>query len=366
MIEVFRFMSIRSVQLADPSTAIDLTTYLSTAAAAPAPRGRAKRPAAPAIRGRNAPIAPAALSAPKPPSALKFVKIYDTIGTKITDTGFDATTLGAVISQAIGKGGLSAWVQQPNYISDKNDAAVALIAAHLRPPADRTVETLARYVRIMNLMDSLAGGSAISDTAELRSYMSAMIMAPAGVMPLTTVGPPYNPYVIPAGVADLQLVKQELIGYEKKEISYIANVLQSETNKRVTVRFEKTDQTFTTTTDTTTQTEQDAQSAERFQVQTQAQKTIQDDSNLKFGLSVSASYGPSVNVKSNFDYGSSQATSTSNSVSTSYGKDITTRSVNKVTQEVTQQQRLDIINSFSRLRAECLELVSRLIKQEPE
>ena len=42
----------------------------------------------------------------------------------------------------------------------------------------------------------------------------------------------------------------------------------------------------------------------------------------------------------------SQASSTSNSVSTTYGKDVTTRSVAKVTQEVSQQQRLDIINSF--------------------
>jgi hypothetical protein len=131
-----------------------------------------------------------------------------------------------------------------------------------------------------------------------------------------------------------------------REISYIANVLQSETQKRITVRFEKTDQTFTTTTQTTTQTEQDSQSEERFQVQTQAQNTIQNDASLKFGVSISASYGPSVQAKSNFDLGSSSATTDSNSVSTNYSKDVTTRSVASVTQEVSQQQRLDIINSF--------------------
>jgi hypothetical protein len=81
-------------------------------------------------------------------------------------------------------------------------------------------------------------------------------------------------------------------------------------------------------------------------VQTQAQNTIQDDSNLKCGVSISASYGPSVNVKSDFDYGSNTANSDSQDISTSYGKDIATRSVSKVTQEVSQQQHPDIINSF--------------------
>lgn len=350
MNEIFRFMAIRSPQLADPSTAIDLTTYLSSTAPTSkvAKTGSlakrvipARKPSATATL-----LAGANLGSPKTPESLQYASVYDTLASKLHAPNFDPTTVATVVSASLGKTSLTTWVQSSKYGADKSDAAVALLAAHLRPPPDGRIDTLATYVRMMNLFDALAQGKIIADATTLSGYLHAIILAPSGFYPLSSVGPPYNPYVIPAGVADLQVVNQELLGYDKKEISFIANVLQSETNKRVTVRFEKTDQTYTTTTDTTTQTEQDSQSAERFQVQTQAQSTIQDDSNLKFGVSISASYGPSVNLKSNMDYGSSQATSDSQSVSTSYGKDITSRSVTKVTKEVTQQQRLDVVNSF--------------------
>jgi hypothetical protein len=350
MNEIFRFMTIRSAQLADPVIAIDLSTYMSRQAAAVPARGRVAQKRAVQQPALNQPKGAAryasAFGTRKAPAALHFASIYESIRTQITPPGFSATRVGAVVRLAVGKKPLSSWVAAANYVADKNDAAIALIAAHLRPTGDRSIETLAAYVRIMHLIDDLAGGASINNPATLRYYQNALIITPPGVFPLIEVGPPYNPFVVPAGVTDLQVVKQELLGYEKKEVSYIANVLLSETNKRVTVRFEKTDQTTTKTTDTTTQTEQDTQSSERFQVQTQAQKTIQDDSNLKFGLTVSASYGPSINAKSNFDYGSSQATTDSNSVSNSYAKEITSRSVSKVTQEVIEQQRVDIINSF--------------------
>lgn len=350
MNEIFRFMAIRSAQLADPSSAIDLSKYLQNATL----RTQDAKSVSPAKEKPSAlkpsVIAPlltgAPLNSPKAPDALQYASIYDTLATKLNAPSFDPTSVAAVVSASLGKTPLSTLVPSGEYATDKKEAAHALLAAHLRPPADDRIDTLAAYVRMMNLLDALAQGEIIADSTVLSSYLHAVIVAPSGFYPLLSVGPPYNPYMIPAGVADLQVVNQELLGYDKKEVSYIANVLQSETNKRVTARFEKTDQTYTTTKDTTTQTEQDSQSAERFQVQTQAQNTIKENSNLKFGVSISASYGPSVNLKSNMSYGSSQATSNSQSVSTSYGKDITNRSVTKVTKEVAQQQRLDVINSF--------------------
>ena len=348
MNEIFRFMTIRSAQLVDPASAIDLSTFIQgpvpgVARASSVAAGSAKQTLLTKTTSKSA---SASSAAPKTAAALHYASLYKSIYSQISITGFDPTTTSTVIGKAVGSTPLSSWVTTKNYLEDKNAVAVALVAAHLDPPQDNTVEILAQDIRVMNLIDAIANGAVADDSSLLSGYLRSIILAPPGLYSPIVVGPPYNPYVVPAGVADLQVVNQQLLGYQMREISYIANVLQSETQKRATVRFEKTDQTFTTTTDTTTQTEQDSQSEERFQVQTQAQKTIQDDASLKFGISISASYGPSVQAKSNFDVASSSAMSDSNSVSTNYSKDVTTRAVASVTQEVSQQQRLDIINSF--------------------
>jgi hypothetical protein len=336
MNEVFRFMTMRSAQLVEPTTAIDLSSFLGASSPQVGTPASAKPPSYPR----------SLFSTTSLPSDLHFASAYSSIASQLQAPAFNPTQTISTVTSALGTTSLSTWVKGDSYLRDKHNAALWLIAAHLQPVRDATVDTLGSYIRVMHLIDSLAAGQTIVETATLNDYFSIILLAPAGVLPLLQVGPPYNPYIVPAGVADLQVVNQELLGYDKQEVSYIANVLQSESNKRITVRFEKTDQTYTTSTDTTTQTEQDTQSTERFQVQTQAQQTIQDNSNLKLGVSISASYGPSVNVKSNFDYGSSQATTDSQNASTSYAKDVTTQAVSKVTQEVIQTQRLDVVNSF--------------------
>jgi hypothetical protein len=320
MSEIFRFAVVRGVQLADPATAaIDLTAFI----------GAGVRPE------------------PLPVSSLHYAAIYQGLSASLTAPGFDPTTTSATVRDAVAKnGGLARFVVNKSYAVDKNNAAVALIDAHRVPASDASTETLATCIRIMNLMDATAAGQPVDTAAALTSYLSRVIIAPPGTFNPRGAPPPYNPYVVPAGVADLYVVRQELKGYELKEISYVANVLKSESAKRVTVRFQKTDETYTTTTDTTTQTEQDTESAQRFQLQTQAQSIINSDSSLNFGLTVSASYGPTVQANSNFSAASNNAKSQSQSVAGTYANDVTTRTVARVTQQVTQQHRLDVINSF--------------------
>lgn len=323
MSEIFRFMTMRAAQLADPtSTAIDLGTFTQT---------------------RDFPVPEAAMPMPE----LHFEHIYETLAAEFSSPHFDPARTSEVINEAVAdQGGLDSFVTNGDYLQDKSEVAVALITAHLKAPTDARIATLATYARVMNLIDSVAGGEIVDTAAALQRHLGLVLLAPPGTFPLQSVGPPYNPDVVPAGVADLYVVNQELQRYELKDVSFIANVLQSESNKRVTTRFEKTDQTYTTTTDTTTQTEQDTESAQRFQLQTQAQNTINENSSLNFGLTVSASYGPSVSANSNFNVASNTAKSYSQNVSSSYANDVTTSTVSKVTQEVSQQQRLDVINSF--------------------
>ena len=306
MNEVFRFMTVRSPHLVDSSSAIDLSSLIQPPQPAPAARVAQQAPNLPILAAAGPPVNPATLN---------YAQGYASLAAALAAPDFVPTATLDLVAQATGANNLANlnlanFVASGNYQNDKRAAAIALVAAHLNPPADGRIRTLATYVRMMSFLDDLAANLVPMTSLSIRAYLAKIITVPPG-----TFGPPYNPFVVPAGVADLLVVNQELLAYDRQEISYIANVLQTESYKRVTVRFERTDQTFTTTTDTTTQTEQDTQSSQRFQVQTQAQNTINSDASMKFGVSISASSGPSVQAKTNFDASSDNSQSTANNVS---------------------------------------------------
>ena len=76
----------------------------------------------------------------------------------------------------------------------------------------------------------------------------------------------------PIGIGDLQVVRQELIGYEVRDISHIENVLEGELLRRSTRREEVNELTITQETDTTQVEERDQQSTSRNELSTEAQK----------------------------------------------------------------------------------------------
>jgi hypothetical protein len=152
--------------------------------------------------------------------------------------------------------------------------------------------------------------------------------------------------VTPIGIGDLLVVKQRLKRYEAADIAYIENVLRTESFKRDTRRLDRTQTTVTTETDVTTEEQRDTQATERFSLQRESANTIKEDSSLKAGLAVSASYGPTVSVKANVDTASSSSHEDSVKQATSYSKDVTTRAATKVTQTTKQIQTMLTLNEY--------------------
>ena len=76
----------------------------------------------------------------------------------------------------------------------------------------------------------------------------------------------------PIGIGDLQVVRQQLIGYEAGDISHIENVLEGELLRRSTTREEVNELTITQETSTTQVEERDQQSTTRNELSTEAQK----------------------------------------------------------------------------------------------
>jgi hypothetical protein len=125
----------------------------------------------------------------------------------------------------------------------------------------------------------------------------------------------------PVGIGDLQVVRQELIGYEAGEISHIENVLEGELLRRSTRRQEVNELITTEETDTTQVEERDQQSTSRSELANETQKEVSQQSTSVKDQTTTTDYGKLVeNSKTN------------------YAQSLTNRAVNTLTQMVKLQR----------------------------
>lgn len=125
----------------------------------------------------------------------------------------------------------------------------------------------------------------------------------------------------PVGIGDLQVVRQELVGYEPAEISHIENVLPGELLNRTTSREETTELILIEETETTQSEERDTQSTQRNELATETQQEAGQQSSSTSDQTSTSNYGRLVeNSKTN------------------YARSVTDRAVNKVSQSVRRQR----------------------------
>jgi hypothetical protein len=130
-----------------------------------------------------------------------------------------------------------------------------------------------------------------------------------------------TPIVRAIGIGDLQVVRQQLIGYEAGEVSHIENVLEGELLRRSTTREEVSELTITQETSTSQVEERDLQSTTRNELSTEAQKESSQQTVSVKDQTTSVEYGKLVeNSKSN------------------YARSVTDRAVNTLTQMVKLQR----------------------------
>jgi hypothetical protein len=150
------------------------------------------------------------------------------------------------------------------------------------------------------------------------------VLSPAAAAPFAPL-PAGHGDIKPVGVGDLLVVRQQLKSYVGGEVGYIENVLLSESRKRSTKRTSSTDTTVTTEDETTTEDERDSQTTERFELKTEASNVLKEDDAFKAGLSLSGSYGPTIEFKASTDFSMDKSKEESAKTATSYSKDVTTR-----------------------------------------
>lgn len=222
-------------------------------------------------------------------------------------------------------------VQTPGYKADRNQVASSLAALTLDPQnMERLRNQLLRAMYIFGLIERLA-----MEPPQLITPDDVYKLLVDGLVILEPGFPaPAEALARMPAIADLKVVRQELLRYEMGELAHIENVLKGESKERVHRRANTLEEITTVETERTEESEQDLQSAERFEMQKEVSATISEDTNLEAGLTVTASYGPTLSVTADVGYAANYSKEESSRVATSYARDVTQRSSTRIQERV--------------------------------
>jgi hypothetical protein len=153
--------------------------------------------------------------------------------------------------------------------------------------------------------------------------------------------------VSPAGIADLLMVRQQLIGYERADVAHIENVLKGEGKEREhTTRRETEELTFVET-EVSTSEERELETTDRFEMTRESNQTLKEDASLKAGLTVSGKYGPTVEFTASAEGSMSRSKEEATKTASSFSQDVTQRSSNKISERVLERSSLRVTNEVT-------------------
>lgn len=150
--------------------------------------------------------------------------------------------------------------------------------------------------------------------------------------------------VSPAGVADLLVIKQQLVRYEGADVAHIENILKGERKEREHTRRRETEELIFRESEITTSEERELESTSRFEMSRESSETIKEDSSLKAGLSVSGKYGPVVEFSASAEGSISRSKTEALKSAAKFSQDVTERSATKVTERLLERSSLRVTN----------------------
>jgi hypothetical protein len=192
-------------------------------------------------------------------------------------------------------------------------------------------------------LENIAIDNAVDQVStDLQAAVGNVLIWPRPVVtpePGITLPPaPAHALVRPAGVADLLVVKQQIKRFEAAEIAHVENVLIGEKKSRAHRQLERSEETYSTDNESTRERETELQTSDRFELNRETSKTVQQDQKYGLGLSLSGKYGPTVEFSSNFNMDISTSTEESSKSSSRYARDVVNRSLERITERVREQR----------------------------
>jgi hypothetical protein len=192
-------------------------------------------------------------------------------------------------------------------------------------------------VKIRTPMSTIWNNMVIKNDIEPRSVS----FIPNSLIPKT------HGNVLPAGIMELLIVKQQLVRYEGADVGHIENVLKGEKKDREYTRFTETQELVFRETEVTTSEERELETTSRFEMTQETNKTIREDSSRRAGLTISGSYGPSVDFSASAEGSTSGTREQSTTTAVTFSKEITERSSQKLIERILEQKSLRVTNQIT-------------------
>ncbi len=242
------------------------------------------------------------------------------------------------MSNAASLGALMADVQ---YVADRRRLSASLAAATLVPDGDMRLRTiLVRGMYLFGLIEELASSvSVLQSPKDVFAFLAfATIILPKW-FPM-----PGEALARPPAIADLKVVRQEVVRYERGDIAHIENVLKKESKSRVHRRKDVRDETLTSESERETSEERELQTAERFEIQQEASSLIKDDTHFEAGMTLTASYGPAVSATANAGFEMNHSKEEARRTASNFAREVIERSASRVRERTRSERVLRTIN----------------------
>jgi len=173
--------------------------------------------------------------------------------------------------------------------------------------------------------------------------------------PPTFIKPGVDLQPRPVGFALLEVVRQQVIRYEAGEVAHIENVLAGESRERVHRTLDRTEDVSVFETETRRDESRNLQSTERFELASEANRQIESRNEHAVGASISASYGPFVQVGLEASAGGSSARSAATKRATTFSREVTDEAASAVSKSVREERKRTVLSEVEETNRHAIE-----------
>ena len=157
----------------------------------------------------------------------------------------------------------------------------------------------------------------------------------------------YNKYVKPLGIGELYKVVEDDVRYSVGEIAHIENVLQGEHKSRIHERKEETEEFSDFYSESTHENENESESTDRFELHSEAQRVLREESYFDQGITVNVQYGKFLDITTDTQFGFDKSKESSRSTSSTFAQETTEKARQKVVQNIRNRKTTRLLSSIT-------------------
>lgn len=243
----------------------------------------------------------------------------------------------------------------PDFENDRRRVTATLIVLAGIPnldPGRDLFNSLLVVIRIMEIVDRVIGEEdSLNNPNIIEEIQNANIILPDLIFPLCrherAEPPSYRPFLRPVGYGDMFVIKQDILRYEEGEIAHIENIMAGETREREHTRSTTREESILIETESIKEQEKDLQTTERFELSTETNSVIHEDSSLQIGATLTARYGTMVEFTGTTDYSTSSARDESINQASNYAREVVERATQRITERIRKEKFTRVIETFT-------------------